>query len=301
MKDIIPRHRMLGLASVCASFLLTSAQAARSDDSVNLGYEIAWGHLTLATASVRYREAEDRYEIDGDGETDGFLEYLFDWQGAARTAGDRQGGARSPSFHEHYGEWSEGRRATRVDWGADDPPKTKTEPPPDHDEVTPVAMSATAGSVDPFTALLGVLDRLHARGRCEGRTRIWDGRRLYRLKVTHDGPDNLEADRPWSYAGPTVRCRLAIERMGGFRREPGSWSKPEHERRQTVWVAKLAGERWIPVRAEFESSYGTIVGRLRREDGEATIVLTDRREAPSSKSDEPGSSERLRTSGPAER
>ena len=301
VKRFIPPRRLSQLTTVCAVLLLTSAQTARSEDSLDLGYEIAWGHLTLATASVRFAETEDHYEIGSDGETDGILEYLFDWQGAARTAGKRQGGERTPSVHEHYGEWSEGRRETRVDWFADDLPQTQTEPPPDYEEVTPVDLPATAASVDPFTALLGTLDHLQSNERCEGRFRVWDGRRLYRLHVAHDGQDDLDADRPWSYAGPAVRCRLTIERKGGFRRDPGSWSKPEQERHQLVWAAKLAGDRWVPVRAEFESSYGTIVGRLRKDAGEGKITLTDRRDVPALKSEKSDPSGKLRTSDPSVR
>ena len=132
------------------------------------------------------------------------------------------------------------------------------------------------GSVDPFTALLEVLDRLGTAGRCEGQTRIWDGRRLYELRVSHLGAEELAADRPWSYSGAAVACLLETKRIGGFRREAGKWAKPDAETRRVVWAARTTDNRWVPVRGEFDSTYGKVIGRLKSAPGSATFSVATR-------------------------
>ena len=130
--------------------------------------------------------------------------------------------------------------------------------------MTPVPKAATVGTSDPLTVVLSVLDRLAETGRCEAEAKIWDGRRRYDVSVTHLGEERLVADRPWAYEGVATRCALGFERIGGFWREQPRWRDPEEEasRSRTIWVAQVAPGRWALVRAEVETRYGTVVGRL---------------------------------------
>ena len=136
-------------------------------------------------------------------------------------------------------------------------------PPPDPEEVTPVPEASTVGTSDPFTALLAVLDRLPATGRCEAEASVWDGRRRYDLTISHLGEKTLVADRPWAYEGSAIGCALEFERIGGFWRERPSGRDPDENVsiRRVVWVAEIAPNRWALVRAEVETRYGTVVGR----------------------------------------
>jgi hypothetical protein len=142
----------------------------------------------------------------------------------------------------------------------------------DLEKVTPVPKVSTIGPSDPFTVLLSVLDRLAATGRCETEAKVWDGRRRYNLSVTHLGAENLIADRPWSYEGAAIRCALDYERIGGFWREPPNWRGPDDKAsdRRMIWVAETAPDRWVLVRAEMETLYGTVVGRLLSDGGPKT-------------------------------
>lgn len=253
-----------GLAAGLATLLAAPGSKAVHAEPLTLGYLVGWGHLTLAEGEISYSQSEGRYHLVGSGRTRGFLDFFFTWSGRAETEGVLSDGRRRSLVHQHEGTWNENSRRVRVDWNGAAEPQTEAEPPPDLEVVTPVPKASTAGTSDPFTVTLSLLDRLAATGRCEGAARIWDGRRRYDVQVTHLGEETLKADRPWTYEGRATRCVLEFERIGGFWREKPGWRDPDDEAsiRRLVWAAEIEPGRWALVRAEMETLYGTVVGRL---------------------------------------
>ena len=254
------RHTAAGIGFVGAVTLLAQLAAAETR-----GYEfqVAWGNFTLAEASVQVSRLGERYSLRGAGRTEGLLAFFFEWQGTSQTEGLAANGRMRPLSHRHQGTWNDKARRTEVDWSVEGAPRVRNEPPPDETEVTPVPEASTLGTVDPFTVVLMVAEALKTGGRCETRAKVWDGRRRYDLTLEHAGSELLEADRTWAYAGPSVKCRLSIERIGGFRREQGSWKAEDDSGERVIWVADLGGGSYAPVRAELETAFGTVVGRLK--------------------------------------
>ena len=251
------------VAVALAGFLGALSPTAGRGENLSLSYVVAWGHVTLAEAEVSYRQSDARYHLVGNGQTLGVLDLLFSWQGRAETEGVLKAGVRQPLVHEHEGTWKRDTRWTRVAWDGAAAPRTDARPPIDPEKVTPVPTGSIVGTSDPLTALLSVLDRLATTGRCETEARIWDGRRRYDLSVTHLGAEILVADRPWAYQGPAIGCALEFERIGGFWRESSTRRDDDDSPdRRVVWAAELAPDRWALVRAEVETRYGTVVGRL---------------------------------------
>ncbi|MEM7223701.1 MAG: DUF3108 domain-containing protein [Pseudomonadota bacterium] len=244
-------------ASILAALLLWPSSLRA--ETLRLGYEVAWGNFTLAEAEVKYREDQTRYHLAGQGRTEGLLEWFFTWHGTAETEGLLEATGRRPLAHQSEGTWNDSTRSTRVAWPGKGPPTTETQPPPDLELVTPVPKDATAGTSDPFTAVLQLLDSLAETGRCEAEAKVWDGRRRYDLAVAHIGPETLVPDRPWAYGGPAVACALSHQRIGGFWRD----SEAPEATRRVVWAAEIAPGRWALVRAEVDTSYGTVVARLK--------------------------------------
>jgi len=262
---VAPALAALGLAAILGSTGPTVLWA----ETFSLGYQVAWGHLTLAEGEMSYSEAEARYRVRSSGHTEGLLALFFPWHGRAETAGLLEEAGRRPLVHQHQGTRKEMTRWTRVDWAAGDTPRTETKPPPDLTKVTSLPDATTLDTSDPFTVLLTVLDRLASGGRCEAEARVWDGRRRYDLSVTHLGEETLAADRPWAYGGPAIACALEVEQIGGFWRKKPGWREGGEALRlgRVVWAAELRPGRWVLVRAELETAYGTVVGRLLPEAG----------------------------------
>ena len=256
----------------CGSFaaLFTFGVAILSPEdasALDLHYETTWGHFTLATAELSLRDGEDHYSVSGAARTEGLLSYFFEWAGKASTLGRIDGDGRAVRSHDHEGQFEDETRRTSVVWKESGPPVTMTEPPPDPEIVSLVPLSAVEGTQDPFTVILAILDRFEESERCEGSARVWDGRRRYDLIVTHVGIEEVPADRPWSYSGLAALCRLEITRIGGFRHDPGNWKAPEEKTNRLIWLADFGTGRAVPVRAEIETSYGSIVSRLRGQPG----------------------------------
>ena len=233
-------------------------------EPLTLSYLVGWGHMTLAEAEISYSQSENRYHLVSKGRTKGLLELFFSWQGRAETEGLRLKEGRRPLVHEHEGTWKEKTRWTRVDWNGAADPRTEAEPPPDLEKITPVPKSSIAGTSDPFIVILSLLDQLAVTGRCEWEAKVWDGRRRYDLSVTHLGEEELIADRPWSYEGQAIGCALDFKRIGGFWREQPGWRDRDEKApiRRVIWAAEIESGHWVLVRAEMETLYGTVVGRL---------------------------------------
>jgi len=259
----------VGLMGMIAIGSTTTVQAA----PLTLQYLVGWGHVTLAEAEISYSRSENLYLLESVGRTLGFLDFFFPWHGKAETKGLIDSGGRRPLHHEHEGTLEEKTRWTRVNWDNAGRPLTEAIPPPDPQTVTMVPEPLMTGTNDPFTAILSLLDHLARSGRCEGIARVWDGRRRYDISVVHLGGEDLVADRPWAYEGPAIRCALDFERIGGFRREAPNWRNEDAREaaQRLIWVAEIGPDQWALVRAELETRYGTVIGRLwTRNDQEST-------------------------------
>ena len=252
---------LAGTAALLAALLARAAAAETRD----YAFQIAWGNVTLAEARVQMSRLGERYSVHGAGRTEGPLAFFIDWQGESRTEGLAADGRVRPLRHSHRGTWNDEARRTEIDWNVAGTPRVSNVPPPDEAEVTPVSEDSTLDTVDPFTVILMAVRALETKGRCELEAKVWDGRRRYDLTIEHAGRAILEADRPWAYAGPSIECRLSIQRIGGFRREAGRWKAKDDSGERTLWVADLGRGRYAPVRAELETAFGTVVGRLRPE------------------------------------
>ncbi len=244
------------------------AQSALAGERT-LDYQVAWGHMSLAQAQVSLKQSDDSYRLASTGWTEGLLDFFVSWQGKAETNGRVEDGVRQPLSHVHEGQWDDRTRWTRVAWDDPGAPQTETRPAPDLEEVTPVPDGTLSQTIDPLTLMLSVMDQLAATGRCEGEGKLWDGRRRYDLAVVHLGTETLEPDRPWGYAGEAVLCTFKINRIGGFWRDSEDWREAERksDTPARIWVAEVTPGAWAPVRAEVETPYGTVVGRLLPEGG----------------------------------
>lgn len=265
MAELKPRQKLLSLAallSAAASFTSVSPGTASAAEKLELRYEVAWGNMTLAEAKVNYALNDKSYEIEGSGESQGTLGLLFPWKGSARSVGLTTPDGYKVSRHDSEGSFKDKTRRTSVIWApGEDLPKLEAEPLSDLEEVTPVPETETAGTADPFTVLLSTLDRLEKGGRCDAEARVWDGRRLYDLKIGHIGEAELVKDRPWSYNGTAIGCSLTYKPIGGFRRD-SEWKDRQDEIRRVIWVGRLPNETLVPVRIELTAPIGRFVGRL---------------------------------------
>ena len=148
--------------------------------------------------------------------------------------------------------------------------------------VSPVQLK---GALDPAGALLAVLSRLDAGHGCKMRIPVFTGRRLYELVgETHEtGVGRLKANRFSPFAGPTVHCRVRLERKAGFKRTSGNHRDRDHTDVQ-LHVARVFDETPpVPVRFAGDTGYGSLVAYLHRAKLDAGGLKRELRPRPARK------------------
>ena len=129
-----------------------------------------------------------------------------------------------------------------------------------------VPPSRLKGALDPVGAFLAVLSRFDAGQGCRLRIPVFDGRRLYELvgEVDGDGAGRLEASRYSPFAGPTVNCRVRLEKKAGFKQESGEGRERDDAEAQLRMARVFAEMPPVPVRLATDTRYGALVAYLHR-------------------------------------
>jgi len=147
-----------------------------------------------------------------------------------------------------------------------------------------VSPSQLKGSLDPAGAFLAVLARFDAGPGCGMRIPVFDGRRLRELVgVTDgDGTGTLQADRYSPFAGPTVNCRVRLERKAGFKPRPDGQERKDIEVK--LRMARVFDEMPpVPVRLASDTGYGSFLAHLVRAELHAGGLKRELRPRPGRK------------------
>jgi hypothetical protein len=267
MKDRCATSVPAALAVALALILLAASLApapARSAESrrLVLGYEVYVGGFHSVSIAYDARLGPGSYDVAVSLDGRGILDWWFAWTMKAFSQGRLADGNVVPVRAGADSTWNGRQRRTRLSYPPDGPPAVDLIPRPEADRREEVGPALRAGARDLAGALFALLSRIGANGRCDGREAVFDGRRRYDLVLSHIGEDRLEASSYSAYAGPALRCGLAIERIAGYPREPrrSGWHSAD---RATVWIAPVFdGLPPAPVRLELDAGTVTLRAHL---------------------------------------
>jgi hypothetical protein len=232
--------------------------------AIGLDYGLYLGGLQALEFSTRVELAEDAYAIRFQARTDGFIGTLFPFVIETRSTGTRAEGRLHPQRYATANRWSDNdKRWVRLSYPAASQapaegavPAVAAQPPNGEDDRPVVPESARGGTVDPISAIYGLV--LQEAGRCDGTRRIFDGRRRYDLVAADLGAAEVPESSYAIYDGPARKCRLSIEKVDGF------WTKHDAKRRYPdtveVWLAPVA-EDLPPLPVRMEAT--TLIGAMR--------------------------------------
>ena len=147
-----------------------------------------------------------------------------------------------------------------------------------------VSPSQLKGALDPAGAFLAVLTGFDAGQGCGMRIPIFDGRRLRELvgKVDGDGTGRLQAGLHSPFDGPTVNCRVRVERKAGFKRRSDGQERRDIE--VQLRMARVFDEMPpVPVRLASDTRYGAFVAYLVRAKLDAAGLKRELRPRPGRK------------------
>lgn len=240
--------------------VLTLSSPSFAFDGQPLHYEIDWGPVTLADATVHLLDSGDIRSVNVDIASRGLGAWFSDFQSTLEILHTRDG----VQVLNGDSTWGDTLSNITVLWQPTVPKPTVDlyrSKPRDY-ELTPVLEESIADTVDPFTPVFEIGLRLEETRRCEGSYRIFDGVRRYDLEIKDGGLLTLTSDDSVSFYGPARRCDITLTRIGGFSTKTGLFRFGESEIIRTLYLGKIR-EYWLPVRFEISAPLGTAVARLK--------------------------------------
>jgi len=245
---------------LCIGVVLWSSSAIAQTPSgleVRVRYDVFLGGFFTATIVVDSALNGTKYEITSTIETHGIVRILTGFQSRAHSNGTRTENGFKPTIYQARNLWGGGERSVRNDYAADGSVENHAIPSNIEDGRDPVPNSRMMNTTDPLSAALAVMFGYANTGTCSHETRIFDGRRLFDIRLTANKADTV--DGPF-YKGPAERCLMRRDRLIGFSTDPWlprSKSPPVIE----IWFARLS-DRLPPLPVHAAADTGIGIGQI---------------------------------------
>ena len=177
-------------------------------------------------------------------------------RGATETSvrGRWSGSAALPAAYDSHGFWHGEQIHVAISY-ADGQPTITTLLPANTGEREAVPVALWANTIDNLSAMAALLHNVATSGRCEGQSRVFDGRRLSEIAATTVGTEVLpETDRS-VFHGPALRCNFSGTLLAGFKYEDNR-ARAARPQRGVAWFAPLQpGEPPVPTRVRFATPF----------------------------------------------
>lgn len=225
-------------------------------------YEVYFGGMHVLSAQAELDRTDSRYRLAAQAQTQGILDFFFSWRGVTESIGAFDATGPVPARHRNHGYREESVRKVALAYdGQGDIAAMLVEPPLNLEKVNALPDDAEIGTIDPLSVVAGLSETLTQGAACSGEFAVFDGRRRYDLTVTDLGPQTFEANSYSIFAGEARACGIEYTLLGGDRKEKNKYVKTARDR--VVYVGQpLAEAPAIPVRAKFETDYGTVMAHL---------------------------------------
>ena len=237
--------------------------AAATSRNIDLQYNISWGALSLAEARSQWQLQDGKAVILGTVKSEGVAALFSEFQSASNAEIDWQGGEWRPAFLSLSRVTKSKQIASSVHWStAGDILSDVQQPLPDPKEVFPISDKLKQDVIDPYSAAMRQLDYIADAGKCAGSYAVYDGLRRFEMQFDTVGATTLVADRPYSFDGEVLHCRIVVMPKGGHRIASSWHKKPAEDRQVNVYFGRFADDLILPVRVEVKTRLGTGVARL---------------------------------------
>lgn len=249
--------RALAAAGVVAA-LCTGVPAAAGDSHLSLEFEAYIGGISALTVGVEAGLRPDAYAVDFRFGTRGVASWLVDWSMKSYSRGAFDEGRMIPASAGADSLWNGRKRSTRLDYSGDGSVSVDLVPAARDDDREHVSEEHKRGTTDLSSALLATLAIVGRQGKCDNRAKVYDGRRRYDLMFEDGGKGLIGPDAPSVFHGPTIRCKLWIEPVAGFRRTQSrlDWATGDEA---VIHVAQVFdGAPPVPVALEYDTGIGLL-------------------------------------------
>jgi hypothetical protein len=243
-----------------------------ASDRVDLRYEVfGFAGLHLLTTQTSAELTPTGYAIAVNLSTQGIASAFVDLHSHSEVYGTLQ--RQTPRPEAYRAEvW---RNGTGRDYGlkylADgDVINTQGRPTAEPVNIDPVQLR---GTVDQLTAYFLVERQLARTGSCGAVIPVYDGSELYRMRFKDVKDETLTADGHQNFTGTTRLCEIVRDMIvANPDRKEGTYD------RGRLWYARLLPDgRMLPVRMEYETSFGEVSAYLADINGLGVRLTLDGR------------------------
>ena len=256
-------RKLFGMSSAVLGALTLAAwptdlEAEAFENGLAVNYEVYMGGFQVAKADLNLGLYEDCFDLRLSTEPYGIVSYLASFKLISWADGCRNGAGVEPaSYSVDYFKDGRKKRWVRVDYRGAGGPLVQAKPAAEDDNRKAVPSGLRAGSLDPLSSVFGVIEAVTREGRCAGELPVYDGRRLFRLKLSNVGLTELSPSSYSAYAGSAIECLVQVEMVAGFKK---SEIRKKHFPEQVkVFLAEAAaGAPVLPVRMEADYRFGHI-------------------------------------------
>jgi hypothetical protein len=246
----------------------SEARPAFVPGTLDLEYEITASGFVLARTRFTLVLDADAFDFKLTVEPGGVPSIFTSFKLRSQADGLKTGALIAPRrYRSQYLKQDRLHRSVKIDYGGNDISAVLADPTPKEDKRPPLTEPLAAGTLDPLSAALVLLQEVAASGRCQGARQVYDGRRLFRVQVREPTGLIPIAGQPVSLDRPQkskLLCRVAIGRIAGFREK-----EIVRQRYPELLLAELApavpGAPWVPVRLTVEApetGFGTKAATL---------------------------------------
>lgn len=266
----MPRPASLAAIAVALLFTPSASRApAAETDRVYARFEIfGFAGFHVLTNRTTIQQIGDRYAIAMDLDTRGLASVFVNLTSHSEVHGEFARGAARPEAYRADVRRNGVERHYAMDYGRDGT-VTNTSAPASTGQPLLVAAEQIRGTVEQLTAYF-ILERQLARGgSCSLVVPVFDGAGFYNLRFSDLKRENLSADGYQNFAGPAQVCQVVREDIvvNPDRNE-------DTYKRGRIWYARVAGDRMMPVRMEYDTAFGVVKGYLAELRGHgATLQL----------------------------
>jgi hypothetical protein len=251
----------LGLAGLATLAATTApARAAKPVTLTYAGYMAGlpvFSLTTTVTLPAGTIPGNGGYSIAADGQTAGNLRMLYPYQANVKATGALAGQKAAPQQFRSVSQIMGRQEAVTLTYGTGGKVGINAQPLTRQAEEA-AAQGFANGTMDPASAVVGMVAHFAKTHQCEGTYKLFDGVRRYDLKLAQGGFVDLAPLQQSYYDGSATECRAEPQLLQGFSNvAQQSQFYPQSAR---LWLAPaVEGLPAIPVRIEAQNALGVMV------------------------------------------
>ena len=219
-----------------------------------LSYAVYAAGLNVIQVDAKVALARDDYRVDAKFRTAGLFGRFFPVEIDSVAEGGWAGLRPLPRRYASGGLSRGDVRRLAIDF-QDGQPILRELIPPDDGEHMPVPPGQERDAIDTLSAMVYLVRNVTGTGTCDGRARLFDGRRVIDIAGRTVGRETLPHEDRAMFHGPAIRCDFEGRQRAGYVK-----SEPDAERLRVhvsqAWLAEvIPGQPALPVRVVFETRF----------------------------------------------